>query len=69
MKIFKDSDIVSKSLEIWIQYANVHCFSENHVTSINEFAVNDISSKQQNFIPSNNVARVTKMQGPNKPFQ
>ena len=34
MKIFKDLDIVSKSLEIWIQYPNVHCFSENHVTSI-----------------------------------
>ena len=24
MKIFKDLDIVSKSLEIWIQYPNVH---------------------------------------------
>ena len=24
MKIFKDLDIVSKSLEVWIQYPNVH---------------------------------------------
>ena len=47
MKIFKDLDIVSKPLEIWMQYPNVHWF---------------LASKTRRNVPNvqEGTARVTK---------